>query len=83
MRPNRTNSFPFPIFNIQIKTAMRKSYTLFLFALFNIHHSNAQTGQTLNPDQTVTTEHTVTVKGIKIPIRQSLAPCLYMVIRVE
>lgn len=48
---------------------MRKSYTLLLFVLFIIHHSFAQTGQTLNPDQTVTTEHTVTVKGIKIPYK--------------
>ncbi|HEY5773647.1 MAG TPA: carboxypeptidase [Chitinophagaceae bacterium] len=48
---------------------MRKLSTLFLFVLFIMFHSIAQTGQTLNPDQVVTTEHTVTVKGNKIPYK--------------
>jgi len=48
---------------------MRKLSILFLFVLLITYHSNAQTGQTLNPDQTVTTEHTVTVKGIKVPYK--------------
>ena len=48
---------------------MRKPSTPFLFVLFITFYSIAQTGQTLNPDQTVTTEHTVTVKGIKIPYK--------------
>jgi len=48
---------------------MRKLSTLLLFVLFITFHSFAQTGQTLNPDQVVTTEHTVTVKGNKIPYK--------------
>jgi len=48
---------------------MRKLSTLFLFVLFIKLHTIAQTGQTLNPDQTVTTEHTVTVKGVKVPYK--------------
>jgi len=48
---------------------MRKLSILFLFVLFITIHSIAQTGQTLNPDQVVTTDHTVTVKGNKIPYK--------------
>ena len=48
---------------------MRKLSTLLLFVLFITFHSFAQTGQTLNHDQVVTTEHTVTVKGNKIPYK--------------
>lgn len=48
---------------------MRKLSTVFLFVLFITFYSIAQTGQTLNPDQVVTTEHTVTVKGVKIPYK--------------
>ena len=48
---------------------MKKLSTLFLFVLFVKFYSIAQTGQTLNPDQVVTTEHTVTVKGNKIPYK--------------
>ena len=48
---------------------MRKLSTLFLFVLLITLKSISQTGQTLNPDQTVTTEHTVTVKGNKVPYK--------------
>ncbi len=48
---------------------MRNSTVLCLLLLHIFYCSNAQTGQTLNPDQTVTTEHTVTVKGVKIPYK--------------
>ena len=48
---------------------MKKLTTFFLSVLLITLNSIAQTGQTLNPDQTVTTEHTVTVKGIKIPYK--------------
>ena len=48
---------------------MRKLSILFFFVLLITLNSIAQTGQALNPDQVVTTEHTVTVKGAKIPYR--------------
>ena len=51
------------------QTVMRKLSIVFLFVLFITLHSIAQTGQILNPDQVVTTEHTVTVKGNKIPYK--------------
>ena len=48
---------------------MRKLSALLVLILFATYTSNSQTGQTLNPDQVVTTEHTVTVKGVKIPYK--------------
>ena len=48
---------------------MRKLSIVFLFVLFVSFYSIAQTGQALNPDQVVTTEHTVIVKGNKIPYK--------------
>ena len=48
---------------------MRKLSTLILFSLFIMLNSIAQTGQTLNPDHVVITEHSVTVKGNKIPYK--------------
>jgi carboxypeptidase C (cathepsin A) len=48
---------------------MRKLFPIFLIVLLITYNSTAQTGQTLNPDQTITTDHTVTVKGIKIPYK--------------
>jgi carboxypeptidase C (cathepsin A) len=48
---------------------MKKFAALFLFVAFITCYSFAQTGQTLNPDQVVTTDHTVTVKGVKIPYK--------------
>ena len=51
------------------QTVMRKLSIVFLFFLFISFYSIAQTGQALNPDQVVTTEHTVTVKGNKIPYK--------------
>jgi hypothetical protein len=46
---------------------MRRSFILFLFASFIALQLQAQNNQTLNPDQVVVSENTVTVKGVKIP----------------
>ncbi|HET9744973.1 MAG TPA: carboxypeptidase [Chitinophagaceae bacterium] len=48
---------------------MRKPSLLILLILFLTDNPVAQTGQILNPDQTVTTDHTVTVKGVKVPYK--------------
>jgi carboxypeptidase C (cathepsin A) len=48
---------------------MKKFPVLLLPVTFITCYSFAQTGQTLNPDQTITTEHTVTVKGVKVPYK--------------
>ena len=47
---------------------MKQLAALACFSLI-VLFSFAQTGQTLNPDQTVTTDHTVTIKGVKVPYK--------------
>jgi carboxypeptidase C (cathepsin A) len=48
---------------------MRNLSLVILFVLSLTYNLVAQTGQILNPDQTVTTDHTVTVKGVKVPYK--------------
>jgi carboxypeptidase C (cathepsin A) len=48
---------------------MKKLAAFILLIAFITCYSFAQTGQTLNPDLVVTTDHTVTIKGVRIPYK--------------
>src|SRR4030095_12282642 len=58
------------------KTAMNKLFLILVIIVFGSMTSSAQTkeekpdgGSVLNPDHSITTEHSVTVKGVKIPYK--------------
>jgi carboxypeptidase C (cathepsin A) len=58
------------------KVAMNKLFLILVIIIFNCIQSTAQSkvekqdgGSVLDPDHSITTEHTVTVKGLKIPYK--------------